>query len=92
VPFTSDVERRIGALASDLTTSSAPARLCGALSPSRDLVGSLLTPLVAGNLTYNSRVGTLDYPSPGAPRPHAPAFVAGAPMLCVLPASVRDAA
>jgi RHS repeat-associated protein len=32
-----------------------------------------------GNLTYNSRLGTYDYPSPGNPRPHAVSAVAASP-------------
>ena len=35
---------------------------------------------LAGNKTYDSRIGTISYPLPGSPRPHAPTAVAGQPM------------
>ncbi len=35
---------------------------------------------LAGNKTYDSRIGTISYPLPGSPRPHAPTTVAGQPM------------
>ena len=34
----------------------------------------------AGNMTYNSLVGTYVYPSPGSPRPHAPTSINGQPI------------
>lgn len=34
----------------------------------------------AGNKTFDSRFGSIAYPTPGSPRPHAPALVAGETM------------
>jgi YD repeat-containing protein len=54
-------------------------RLVSATSPSPGLDQSFQYD-AAGNMTYNSRVGALTYPLPGAPRPHAPSAVNGDPM------------
>jgi RHS repeat-associated protein len=60
-------------------TYDALGRLVSATSPSPGLDQSFQYD-AAGNMVYNSRVGALTYPLPGAPRPHAPSAVNGDPM------------
>jgi RHS repeat-associated protein len=53
-------------------------RLIGAVNPSDAAQTQTFQYDDVGNVTYNSRIGTYEYPDPGSIRPHAPQLIIGA--------------